>query len=223
MKENYHEIFLDELETVDNLEEVIKNIDRINLGCGYEIKQGWLNIGLFYEEYIKYNEMKKIDNAYIYHIDILDKFPVAENSINYIYASHLIEHFDFNTGIEILKRCYQSLKKGGVIRLIFPDLKLWIEKYINNDDEFFNKYYNHTKKYGLPDLRTNGEIFVTQFFNWGHKWGYDFESIKDVLGRVGFTTIIKKEINDSLIPNIKYIENQDEIKKMESIYIDVIK
>ncbi|MDH7506888.1 MAG: hypothetical protein QHH15_03770 [Candidatus Thermoplasmatota archaeon] len=159
----------------------ISNVDKLNIGCGDNFVENWLNIGLFNIPQGIYLFSKTKKQTLIINYDMTKEFPIEPDSINYIYASHFIEHLSFIQGINFLKNCYKVMKKGGLIRLVFPDLELWIKKYYENESSFFNKYYEFTKNINkLPELKTKGEIFMSQFYCWNHKWCYDFDSIKDI-------------------------------------------
>jgi hypothetical protein len=113
------------------------------------------------------------------------------------------------------------MKTGGVIRLVCPDLGLWIKKYSENDTDFFNKYY---KVYiNDPLIKTKGGIFSAQIFGFQHKWCYDFESIKDLMEKAGFVNVSRKGSTESAMPAIKNIESGDEGRIMESFYVEGVK
>jgi len=80
----------------------------------------------------------------------------------------------------------------------------------------------------LPDgeksiAKTKGEIFMSQVHGWEHKWNYDFESMKHVLEKVGFSQTTKKKAFESSIPDIKEIEPYREIRIFETAYVEAIK
>lgn len=197
-------------------------IKKINLGCGYEnFPGGWLNIGLFNEKDINYAQVKKINNAYVLHFDLTKELPIEPESIQYVYASHFLEHIQFKQAIDLFKRLRKMLISGGVLRLTVPDLNLWIRKYYENDEKFFKDFYKLIKSF--PNLKTKGEIFAGQIFGYGHQWSYDYDSLKDTLQRAGFTKITKKKYGDSSIFKIGVIEPSRKIRKIESLYLEAIK
>jgi predicted SAM-dependent methyltransferase len=149
--------------------------------------------------------------------------PISSNSIKYIYASHFIEHLDFSEGITFLKQCYSMMMKGAIIRLTCPDLELWIKKYYENDISFFNNYKSFFSIGIHPLVKTKGNIFMSQVHNWGHKWNYDFDSMRHLLQVVGFQKISKKSYHDSMIPEIRTIEPYDEGRKLETLYVEAQK
>ncbi len=96
---------------------------RLNLGAGH----------ICFDDYIN------VDERQIRNIDIVAdvrELPFTEQSVDEIYASHIIEHFtrhEFET--VILPYWYRLLKAGGKIRVILPDLESMIEHYKNQQYE----------------------------------------------------------------------------------------
>ncbi|PIZ44199.1 hypothetical protein CO180_00355 [candidate division WWE3 bacterium CG_4_9_14_3_um_filter_41_6] len=196
-----------------------ENLRSINLGCGWDLfPKNWLHIGLFEDNRIPYGSVRKINGGYVAHYDIREGLPFSENSIQYIYGSHVIEHFSLQEGIDLFAECHRIMRSGGAIRMITPDLEIWIGNYRENNRQYFDRFYELHKSF--PDLRTNGEILVGQIQGWGHKWLYDYDSLHDVMGRVGFANIKKKTHYESVIPDLESVEPSVELRTMESLYIE---
>jgi predicted SAM-dependent methyltransferase len=201
-----------------------QEIDRINFGCGRDLMEGWVNIALFAEEIVPYGVfVRREKGILLLHFDAKKEFPFPDNQIQYLYASHFIEHLDFLEGLAFLSRCYRVMRRGGLIRLVCPDLELWVKKYIESDTDFFNTYkdlyYSEININYIP-IKTKGEIFSSQVCGFGHKWCYDFESIKDVMERIGFANVSIKSPSESLMPDIKEIESKNRGRAFESIYVE---
>ena len=99
---------------------------KLNLGCGRETKEGFINVDIYERE-------NKLD---VIH-DLTKEFPFDSDSCEYIYAEHIIEHFEWLDGISFLHECCRCLKGGKRIRLILPDYKKIFRKYLEGDSEFF--------------------------------------------------------------------------------------
>ena len=206
------------------LKNKLSNMDKINVGCGSDTIRGWVNLGLYSDLDIPYGTTKIIKGALVLNFDATEDLPVGEETVKYIYASHFIEHLSFIEGISVLERFYKIMKKGGVIRLATPDLELWIKNYYENNADFFGKYKNLClTAEGRTLVKTKGEIFMSQVCNWGHKWNYDFESMKHILEKIGFSQVAKKRVFESFIPDIKEIEPNEESRILESLYVEAVK
>lgn len=207
----------------NKLELEINKFNKLNIGCGSSYIKDWLNIGIFPEEEISYGTVKEMNGASVLHFDMTNKLPLRDGGVKYIYASHFIEHLNFEEGVKLLRRCYNFMQDGAVMRLTFPDLELWVRNYCENNTDFFEKYKNYFLKNKSPKVKTKGEIFMSQVHGFGHKWNWDFESMKHILSEIGFSNIEKKEAFDSDISNIKEIEPRGEGRLLETIYVEAIK
>ncbi len=95
----------------------MNKLNKLHLGCGERYLEGYLHIDI--------NEFEHID--YKTKVDNLDMFD--ENSIEEIYASHLLEYFDIYESIEVLNEWKRVLIKGGKLRLAVPNFTNLIEVY----------------------------------------------------------------------------------------------
>jgi predicted SAM-dependent methyltransferase len=137
---------------------------KLHIGCG------WRNFGL---------DWIHIDGGDYDHISSKDiiNLPFSDNSINLIYASHVIEYFDREEIIIIFNKWYNKLQPGGVLRLAVPNFeamaKLYIEKNIPLKN-FIGPLYGKMK---MED-------------QWiYHKTTYDFKELSELLIECGFTDI----------------------------------
>ena len=55
--------------------------------------------------------------------DIIKGLPVEDNSCDGLYCSHTLEHLSLQDFRIALKNSYKILKKGGIFRVILPDIK----------------------------------------------------------------------------------------------------
>ena len=199
-----------------------RKIDKLNIGCGDDLVNGWLNISLFrIREYPYGIIVKNANGISVLNLDIgeLDSIPPA--TIKCIYASHFIEHITHDETRKFLEKAYKWMVKGGVIRLTSPDLELWVKKYYENELDFFKKYHSIYLKSNM--IRTKGEIFMSQCHGFGHMWNYDFESLKNIMNDAGFSKITKRSQFDSLIPEIGKLEPMSEGRILETFYIEAQK
>ena len=139
---------------------------KINIGCGQR------NFG---------KEWIHIDGADYEHIDSKDILMknYERESVELIYASHLIEYFDRKEIIPILKRWREVLKPNGILRLAVPNFeiyaKLYSEKKISLDNSL-------GPLFGKMEMG-NKTIY--------HKTTYDYTSLKKILEEVGMRNISK--------------------------------
>ena len=95
---------------------------KINMGCG------WRNFG---------KDWIHIDGGDYNHLDYYDitKLNFEDNCIDLIYGSHVIEYFDRDEVIELLKEWKRVLVDKGTLRIAVPDFfqisKLYSDLFIN--------------------------------------------------------------------------------------------
>jgi predicted SAM-dependent methyltransferase len=195
---------------------------RLHVGCGFLFAPDWINVGLFEESYLPYGTTK-YNNGLVLHLDITKDFPFDDGSLTAIYAAHFVEHFSFDEGLELARTFHRALAPGGVLRLTFPDLALWARKYVERDAAFFDRY----RKFFLSDpavkVRTPGEIFMSQVHGWGHRWGYDVESVTHLLQLAGFEQASSRQAFESAIPDVRRLESSWEGRLMETGYVEAIR
>lgn len=89
----------------------------VNLGCGANTSPEFINV-----------DTRAMPNVhYIHEVQKLPMF--ADNSVDLLYASHLLEHVPRNEVIQTLREWRRVLKPGGVLRFGVPDFDALIEIY----------------------------------------------------------------------------------------------
>ena len=137
---------------------------KLHIGCGKRnFGDDWVHIDKANYPHIKYHIIKFL--------------PYQDKSVDLIYASHVIEYFDREEVLDVLREWYRVLNVGGILRLAVPDFREMAKLYINNDfplDSFLGPLY--------------GKMKVNDDFIY-HKTVYDDESLIDILGKTGFACV----------------------------------
>lgn len=118
---------------------------KLNIGCGNRTKQNFCNI----DSYERDNKLDLI-------IDITKEFPFENDSVDFVYIEHFLEHLNWIEGKELLQNCYNSLKEDGIIRIVIPHFRKIFEKYIEGDLEFFEPYF---KNLNGPDFEYYSTVY----------------------------------------------------------------
>lgn len=121
---------------------------KLNLGGGGIKKEGYINIDLYYPE------------ANLKH-DLRNPLPFSDNSIDEIYASHIIEHFTRKEWQIIKKDWFRVLKPEGKIEIICPDLEECMKYFLENKDKkrwewWILTIYGGQEEYGEGQEHKNG-------------------------------------------------------------------
>ena len=223
----------------------IRGYSHINVGCSHEeLIDEWLGITIWGGEYEGLEELNTEKGITVYrHTDsggdiinhnVNNGLPFEDSSVEVIFSSHFIEHLTFEEGLNFLKECYRVLRPGGILRIICPDIMLWINKIHEvHDWKFFETYKNQldtpyweNSVYHIKDkVKTNIQVLNSMIFNWGHKWMWDYESLKMELESVGFGSIEQMEHLKSNIGRIEEIEtrlskDKIEARNLESMFVE---
>lgn len=187
---------------------------KLNLGCGSDPPKDWINVDYAlgarlcrFSVLRHLNKKLRIfstdwsDNIYIH--DLTKEFPWPAASIDIVYTSHTLEHFSKEQGRRFLRQCHKVLKKGGIMRIVVPDLKYIVKKYLNGGlraDDF-------TEDLGVLYWKGRDSIKnkLSFFIRFPHRCMYDAPSLIELLNQIGFSAHNKKPF-DSDITDINAVE-----------------
>lgn len=90
----------------------------VNLGCGNHFHPAWVNIDFVGQpgKVIQHNLLKGI--------------PLADESMEVVYHSHVLEHFPRERAEIFIRECWRVLKPGGILRVAIPDLERIARTYL---------------------------------------------------------------------------------------------
>ena len=131
---------------------------KLNFGCGGNILDGWSNHDM--------------------DVDITKSLPFPDNSTDYIFAEHVVEHTDSKEAFNFFTECYRILKKGGVLRICVPSIVRVAHK---ADDE----YLDWLSKSGFGEGTLESAI-RNLMVNHGHKTMWSDEILRFVFEATGF-------------------------------------
>ena len=137
---------------------------KIHICSSKKILKNYDNVDLDENANAKY----KIDAR---NLDLFD-----DNSVDEIYASHILEHFQRYEIFDVLKEWNRILKVGGILRIAVPDFNSCVNVY--------NKNHNIFEVLGLIIGGQNNEYD-------NHYNIFNFEIIKEFLENTGYTDIQK--------------------------------
>ena len=138
---------------------------KLNLGCGNDIREGYINID-------PYTNLKSVDMC----ADVLD-LPFKDNTIDEIYISHVMEHMGIYNIPIVLLEFNRVLKERGLLIIRVPDLK-------DRLTEFLKSEHPGTRIHTLDNI-FGGQTHEGDF----HKNGFDEEMLKLQLSRYMFETV----------------------------------
>jgi SAM-dependent methyltransferase len=154
----------------------------VHLGCGTSLIPEWVNIDIL---------------AGDVRADLRRGIPLPDGCARAVYTSHMLEHLTYpDEALPLLREAHRVLRPGGVIRVVAPDIEPCVRAYAAGDTAFFAERAEHwtwARAAASP---------LAQFLNYaganrdpfdliGHKAGYDFETLRALLVRAGFTNVTR--------------------------------
>ena len=192
---------------------------KVHLGCGEDIRPGWVNIDL--TPLANHTPASCPQTIFINH-DLRLGLPLAPNSCQLIYSSHFFEHLDYKHGVQLLRDCYSALHPGGIFRAALPDLRGLFGAYLLGDREYVTLLEDNVYPVELsPAFEPEVRAFV-DYVNYGvyqygeHKCIYDQEKLISLLRRIGYCSVTPSSYQQGLDPAAP-------VRRRHSFYIEAIK
>ena len=163
---------------------------KLNLGCGRDIKEGYVNIDInSFDQKVMKADIGKLDNF-------------LNESVDEIFLSHVLEHFDNKDLRPILKEWNRILKKNGKIRIIVPNVIGAVKAFLENrlvTVGFARHYKNWSPEeivfqmlYGRADILGDDKSEYDQ-----HRTGFCYNRLKRFLEECGFQIIKANDETDT--------------------------
>ncbi|MBK9283195.1 MAG: methyltransferase domain-containing protein [Sphingobacteriaceae bacterium] len=199
-------------------------------GCGLSGPKEWVNfdssptlqlqrIPLIGKLFYSFSSVKFPEN--IKYGDIIKGLPLAANSCDSLYCSHVLEHLSLEDFRIALKNSYHVLKPGGIFRCVLPDLeyiaKTYLEKKANRELDASITFMNWTLLGHEKREKGLKAIVKNHFSNAHHLWMWDKDSLAMELEKVGFKNIRKASFNDSQENAFKLVEDSTRFENAVAI------
>ncbi len=138
---------------------------KLHLGCGSRFIPGFFHIDAQAAPHIN-------------HVGLVQDLSfIPDNTVELIYASHILEHFGRSEFVDVLQEWKRVLRPGGTLRLAVPDFAACAKL-----------YYEQGLKDGLTGLIglvSGGQRDCYDF----HKMIFDEPFLTKILLDMGFTTV----------------------------------
>ncbi len=200
----------------------MEEVRKLHLGCFDQVFPGWINtditphiwisripglpmllfkLGLLSKQRLEQHK-RGIFRA-VKYLNCVRRFPYSDNTFDYVYMSHLLEHLYPQGAIFCLREVYRVLKPGGIVRIAVPDLDRMVANYDpHNPDAFLEAIFEAKQK------RDKNR----------HHWHYNEVSLTRLLKQVGFQEVYRCEYKKGFCADVEMIDNRP-----DSLFIEARK
>ncbi|OLE23358.1 MAG: hypothetical protein AUI36_33480 [Cyanobacteria bacterium 13_1_40CM_2_61_4] len=199
---------------------------KVNLGSALAVARGWINVDgslnaffagapswllrslyrwsgsrAFYsrEEYC--NTLRA--NRFLHH-NFSYSLPLADESVHYIYSSHLLEHLFRDEAQRLLGDCHRVLKRGGWLRVCVPDLEYAVSLFGRGEKIKALEFFFSQARAGQLNR---------------HQYMYDFSLLGGALQVAGFVNITRCTFRKGHVPDVEVLDNRPH----ETLYVEAQK
>jgi len=137
------------------------------------------------------------------YLNVAKDFPYPSGSFRAIFTCHMLEHLYPPVAIHCIRECHRVLRRGGVLRIVIPDLDQLVSNY---DPDSPSGFLQSIFEYGRG-LEKNS-----------HHWHYNYRSLNAALLNVGFSRVERCEYQVGACPDVKKMD-----KRPESLFVEAYK
>lgn len=201
-------------------------VTKVNLGSALLVAPGWINVdasvnallggaprpvlGVLYrwtgsralfsrDEYVRILR----SHRFVHH-DFRFGLPFADDSVDYVYSSHLLEHLHRDDALRLLGEVHRILKPGGVARICVPDLSHALALYQEGKKQESLEYFFSPTRAGALNR---------------HQYMYDAELLAGALRSSGFAEVTRRAFQEGDVPDLVELDNRPE----ETLYMEARK
>jgi predicted SAM-dependent methyltransferase len=153
-------------------------VRKLQIGAGGQNLPGWLNSDI----------APRPGEIYL---DATKRFPLPNESLNYIFSEHLFEHLTYAQGFDMLRECYRVLTPGGKLRIATPDLRKLIELFQEPKSDEMKAFIAGKLAWHRWPASAQPEVMILnmQLRDFGHQFVYDSTTLSARLMEAGFHTV----------------------------------
>ena len=208
---------------------------RINVGCGQRPTRGWRNfdnsfslrlskirflpglslkLGLL--DCAQYQFISFARDNNIEYADAARRLPLADESVDVVYSSHMLDHLDREGADRFLAEAHRVMQPGATIRIAVPDIRLQVSDYNESGDA--DAFIGATHLC-VPHLRSLpqwlGLVFVGRR---NHQWMYDGRSLSLLLEKHHFVNAAVTPVGQTRITDPGPLNLEE--RSGDSVYVE---
>ena len=193
-------------------------VRKLQIGSGSSLLEEWLNTD------IRPRRHERV------LLDAARPFPIEDETFDYVFSEHVIEHLGFPEGLSMLRQCHRILRPRGRIRIATPNLERVASLYANPKTEVQRAYIEYVTDHYIAQSRGYRASFVINghFAILGHRFLYDPETLEMAAREAGFDQFSWWEPGESGDPNLAGLESHgkivgEEINRFETLVMEAVR
>jgi len=188
---------------------------KLNFGSHIQMfSHGWHNLDAL--------NLSGFANQYGFRFNMVDvagltakkPLPFADDSVDLIFSSHMLEHLTVDDGAVFLRECYRIMKPGATMRLIVPDTDKLAELYVCGDLFELDALLPPQDAALMPSMK------LFKFLADGHKTAYNWDSLGPMLNVAGFKNVERKSFRRGHQQILR--ETHESLPEL-SLYVEAVK
>jgi SAM-dependent methyltransferase len=151
---------------------------KLHIGAQAHVLEEWLNVDIYTGA-----------SPGVAYMDATKKFPFEDNSFDYIFSEHMIEHVDHAQGNFMLSECFRVLNPQGKIRIATPDLDrlMALPLFDGSGKDYFDDLVRPGfESKGIPIEPNIGYVLNYIMHNFGHRFVYNRTTLLNIMKVNGF-------------------------------------
>lgn len=217
--------------------------DKLNLGCGLNAPEGWLNVdGSLQVVFVRRPKLKKflvglgvyprsqaaiMWPANIMRLDLRRQLPFENDRFSAVYSSHTLEHLVYEDAVNLIAECFRVLRTGGVCRIVVPDLAAAVQKYQQSSEQGIDDAADQLMD-GLLLHSRSRESGVLGFYHrtfayHQHKWMYDGQSLSRIMSKAGFIYVTNPACQVGRLLDLQSVEDPGRVADGAGIVVEGLK
>ncbi len=153
---------------------------------------------------------------HVRYLDVTRRLPFADQSVDVVYFSHVLEHLYLDEGRRLLMECHRILKPGGIIRVLVPDTEYFLKNYLSKASaKEVGACMELNERLGYRLLTGRGNMLrrlyaaAADFHT--HKFMYDRQYLAECLSQVGFVSLEEAIFGISRVPEVSEVESESRV------------
>ena len=177
----------------------------LDIGCGLNVQPGFHSID--------YHWSPKLHICW----DVTRGLPLPDNWIAGIFTEHMIEHIPIEAVYRLAEEIFRVLQPGAWVRIVVPSLDIYTRTYRQAVDGGKDEIPARPIINGdyTPAMGIN-----SVFYDWQHRFMYDFQTLAVILGKAGFENLAERKYAEGADPKLLI---DTDFRAAESLYVEGMK